>query len=211
MHTTEADILLYLENKLNAASAEEIKTHFSICGHCREQLVAILRLPAVIESGEAPPLDTEVYARALKLGAQKRSTLFRFSLPPLGKLALAALAFIAAGISYFFLTQTPTPSRFRDRAPATQAFTMHPPEGGVVKQSIPTFSWSAMKNSVGYQLTLYRDNGTMLWQGTSRDTSLISPADIALLRGKTYLWKVAAFYPDRSNYESKLNAFVYSP
>ena len=211
MHASEAHILLYLESKLSASSSEEMKRHFSECGQCRDQLVALLRLPSVIESGEAPTLDPQVYARALQLGARKRPTLFRFSMPTVGKLALAALAFIAAGISYFFLAEPPTPSRFRDRAPATHAFTMHPLEGGVVKQSIPTFSWSVMKNSIGYQITLYRDNGTMLWQGTSKDTSLVFPADVALQRGKTYLWRVETFFPDRSNYESKLNAFVYSP
>lgn len=211
MHATEADILLYLENKLSAANSEVMKTHFSECDKCREELVALLRLPAIIESGETPLLDPHVYARAQAMGAPRRRPFFGLRLPASGKLALAALVFVAAGVTYFFLAESPPPSRFRDRAPVQVNFSMHPSEGAVVKQSVPTFIWSGMKNSIGYQVVLYRENGTMLWQGTSRDTSLALPSDVVLQQGKTYLWRVETFFPDQSNYESKLNAFLYSP
>ena len=211
MHAKETDILLYLENKLSAASSEEMKSHFSVCDQCREELVAILRLPAVIESGEAPPLDPRVHARAQQLVAPKRSSLLRFSMSPFGKLSFATLVLIAAGVTYFFVAESPPQSRFRDRAPVPLAFSMHPSEGAVVKQTPAMFSWSRMRNSVGYSIALYRENGTMLWQGTSKDTTFVLPAEVALQPGKTYLWKVEGFFPDRSNYESRLNAFVYSP
>lgn len=211
MHATEANILLYLENKLSPGNTEEMKGHFSHCHQCREQLVAILRLPAIMESGQAPPLDPHVYARAQQLGATTRSALLRFRLPPFGKLALAALAFIAAGVSYFFLAEPTPPSRFRDRAPVPLVFSMHPSEGAVVTQRTATFRWSAMKNAVGYQIAVYRENGTPLWQGTSKDTLLVLPEEVVLQPGKIYLWRVGTFFPDRSNYESKLNTFVYSP
>ena len=211
MHATEANILLYLENKLSAASSEEMKWHFSVCHQCREELVALLRLPAVIESGEAPSLDPQVYARAQQLGAPKRSTLFRFGMSPFGKLALATLVFVTAGITYFLLEQAPAPSRFRDRAPVPLAFSMHPSEGAVVTERTATFNWSAMKNALGYQIALYRENGTPLWQGASKDTFFVLPEEVVLQPGKIYLWRVETFFPDRSNYESRLNTFVYSP
>ncbi len=211
MHATEADILLYLENKLDAKSAEQMKRHFSKCHHCREQLVVILRLPSVIESGDVPLIDASILAQAQQLGATKWPVLFSFNLSPFGKLALATLVFMAVGASYYFLRQPSLPSRFRDRAPVPYTFLMFPSEGAMVKQPRPMLSWSAMKNSVGYKITLYRRNGTALWEGTSNDSSFLLPPEVVLQPGKTYLWRVESFFPDRSNYESKLNAFVYSP
>jgi hypothetical protein len=211
MHATEANILLYLENKLSPGNTEEMKEHFSQCHQCREQLVAILRLPSVIGSPDVHRIDGSVLARAQQLGAPRRSTPFRFSLSPFGKLALATLVFVSAGIAYFFLEEPPTPSRFRDRAPAPLAFSMLPSEGAMVTQRSETFRWSAMKNALGYQVALYRENGTPLWQGTSKDTLLVLPEEVVLQPGKIYLWRVETFFPDQSNYVSKLNTFVYSP
>lgn len=211
MHATEADILLYLENKLSPETTEEMKGHFSQCHRCREQLVVILRLPSVIESPDYHQIDGSVLARAQQLGAPTRGALLRFSLSPFGKLAFATLVFAAVGVSYFFLAEPPTASRFRDSAPVPIAFSMHPSEGAVVTQRSAPFSWSSMKNAVGYQISLYRENGTPLWQGTSKDTFLVLPEEVDFQPGKIYLWRIETFFPDRSTYESKLNAFVYSP
>lgn len=212
MHATEADIVLYLEDKLSVGEAERMKRHFSECHDCREQLVVILRLPSVIESAEAPPLDGRILAEAEKLIASStRPALLSFSDSMAGRFAIAAMVLLAVGVSYYALRERSLPSRFRDRAAVLPTLLVVPPDGAMLKQTRPTLSWSTMKNSVGYRITLYRENGTALWEGASNDSTILVPPEVALQTGKTYLWRVESFFPDRSIYESKLNAFVYSP
>ncbi|MEX1140069.1 MAG: hypothetical protein WEB33_09735 [Bacteroidota bacterium] len=211
MHASEAEILLYLEDKLNAESIERMKNHFSECARCREQLVILLRLPLVLDSVEVPGIDDRVLAKAREIKIPQRPILLNVVRSPYGRLVLAVVVVAVTGVSYFLLEQPLEPSRFRDRTAVPHVFSVHPPEGGTVQDPSPRFSWSPVKRSVGYVVTVYHENGTILWQGTSTDTLSILPVDVVLERGKTYLWKIESFLPDGSTYESRLNAFRSSP
>ena len=162
MHATEADILLYLENKLSPENTEEMKGHFSHCHQCREQLVAILRLPSVIESPDVHRIEGRVLAQAQQLGASTKRALIRFSFSPFGKLALAAMVFLAL--------------RYRKGAPFFLIFAVmvaysrvyvgaHYPSDIVVGASLGTgiaffYSWAEKKVPEAYRARMNRSRET---------------------------------------------------
>jgi hypothetical protein len=58
--------------------------------------------------------------------------------------------------------------------------------------SIPGFAWSSTPGAEGYDVRLFDDQGTVLVQLGSTDTTAAVPDSVSLAAGRRYYWKVDA-------------------
>ena len=72
---------------------------------------------------------------------------------------------------------------------------------------MPTrFEWRPFKGAQAYELRLFREDGTLLWEHRSAGTSIERRADLQLPPGR-YYWQVRAFSDENTAAESSLTPF----
>lgn len=211
MHLSEAEILLYLENKLAAGKRAAVEEHVGDCVTCAEQLSALARLPEVLEQDVPLTLDVATRQRAQRLVRARKewgdffSVLFR---PPV-RLAFAIVAGTAIGVTAYFALQQPQPSTFRTSTSNTALELLSPTDGAIVEAQQLSFTWKSTSNP--YTFSLYDDRGVVLWSKQVQDTILTLPADVELEPGKTYFWGVESSFSQQGVERSTLHAFTYRP
>ncbi len=118
--------------------------------------------------------------------------------------ALAAIVVVGVGIFYTF-------TRGNDRDDATHDVILVTPRDAATVASLRSrFRWQSMPAATAYRMLVYEVNRTTVWSALIRDTSLIIPAAVELQRGRTYLWRVEAIFPDETTKDSELRAFTLS-
>ena len=211
MHPTEADLILLLEEKGTEALASRIRSHLAECPACSEQIAFLMRLPKVLSDETAPEVDSQSLQKAREI-VSKRSFPWLSSwvaVRPV-RFAVAILLLAAVGVSIPLLYETSRPSRYRTGSEPAPALSLSPEDGTTVDESPVALRWTRVPHAAGYRLMVYRENGTLLWNGGTTDTSFVVPVTVEFERGKSYFWTVEALLPDQTAHRSKLHAFRYA-
>lgn len=58
--------------------------------------------------------------------------------------------------------------------------------------SVPALTWTAVPHAVRYRVRVFGNDGSVLWERESVDTTLAFPVSRALRAGRTYYWNVEA-------------------
>jgi hypothetical protein len=58
--------------------------------------------------------------------------------------------------------------------------------------AISAFQWTSVPRADGYRITIYRRDGSLIWEASTRDTVLTPPDLVRGVRDETVLWRVAA-------------------
>jgi len=64
------------------------------------------------------------------------------------------------------------------------------PRGGVA--TLPTLTWSSVPHADRYQVTLFDQNGSVVWETHTADTTVAVPDTLRVVAGVPHFWKVAA-------------------
>lgn len=225
MHLSEADIILYLQEKVPVSRRADFEKHLAGCTECSEQLAAIYRLPRHIAKSQGFRIDRDTRRRAEELvsGRQERMVVRRpwtLQLLPSRKLALA-ISLVSVGAVAVYLAVTPSPeppTRYRSAGELKDLPLVSPADGSQVSERQPGFIWASIPQAAFYRVTIFRENGTILWYGSSRDTILTeltpnkeSPEKFSFEPSQRYFWRVEAVFDDASTLRSRLHVFTYSP
>ncbi len=118
--------------------------------------------------------------------------------------ALAAVVVVGVGIFYTF-------TQGNDKDDATHEVILVTPRDAATLASLRSrFRWQSMSTATAYRMLVYEVNRTPVWSALIRDTSLVIPVSVELQRGRTYLWRVEAIFPDETTKDSELRAFTLS-
>jgi hypothetical protein len=208
MHLTEADIILYIENKADNAARDGLEAHIGDCAECANQFAAISQLRHVLEEENTLSIDPHTRQHVEGLVQTERTGFSpgRFFYPPV-RIAFAVVALAAIGVvAYLSLHEKPEPlpSQFRSGEPSGTITILEPADGSVLEKGAVTFRWQRAAGE-GYRFQLADEAGTPLWTVFVRDTAVVLPTEVVLIDGKTYLWSVQSPLGTRS----KRHAFRY--
>ena len=209
VHLTETDIALYVEDKVSTEGRQRMEDHMADCPACVEQVSALVRLYEIDERETPLRIDGATYREAERLGVRnERFPLFSlmFASRPL-RLALAGIAVVAVGLTYYFSTSTVEPVRFRSVERERPRFMMQPADGETLPAVQQLFRWSSIPHAMTYRFTLSELNGRTLWTSTVSDTFVTVPSSIAIQKGNQYLWRVEVVFRDNTRYSSPIYAF----
>ncbi|MDQ6611736.1 MAG: tetratricopeptide repeat protein, partial [Gemmatimonadota bacterium] len=172
---------------MSAVERHDAIEHIATCGHCREQvgaLVALMRTPQItteVVQLNSAPLTAAVSAPARANRQSRRRTLWT-----------ATTVLAAAASAWLFVRPSSTPPVTREHGDATITANAAPvplfPLGDVTNAN--TLRWSAVSGTDRYRVTLYDALANVLFETQLTDTSVAIPGSVHLERGRSYLWKV---------------------
>lgn len=205
MHLTDIDIALFVEKKGSEETRSRVVAHFGNCAECAEKVSEAFRFIPELENSTGTP-DPEFLQKARSIVPSSRRLIPR----PVWW-ALAACVTLAFGILIISrLSRQPElePSRFRSEAPVAVLEIVSPADGTVVTERNAEFRWQAINDAARYRFTLFREDGTVLWQTLLDSTRVSVPASVSLDSGVRYLWRVDALFAQRSPLQSAIHVFT---
>ena len=164
-HLHEEQVAAYLGRELSGARRAEVELHLARCAACRAE---------VVEAGEI-------------LRDRKRPGWPRVFTP----IAAAAAALLLFAIWPQADSGPTPPARHRD-SPVGAAVTpvAIAPTGAAA--AVTAFVWSRTPGADQYRLTLYDEEGAVLWKQVTADSQVTPPDSLPLHPGHQYLWSVEA-------------------
>jgi hypothetical protein len=67
--------------------------------------------------------------------------------------------------------------------------------------------WTSLPGTRTYEITLYDDKGTVLWETSAADTAIVLPERVTLAPGRSYFWRVEAHTASQRTSASDLVEF----
>lgn len=177
----ESDVAELVEGSLEFEHRAVLVAHTASCATCREHVAALARLlgePTIRrELDQLHPTPSTVRSR-------------RYGRRIAGVVAAAAVVALLM----------PQLSRLntRDAGPSHRAgdLSLSAPPVPVaplgVAEASTHFEWSSTPLADRYEITLYDDQGTILWQANTTDTIAVLPDSVILVPGASYFWKSRA-------------------
>lgn len=212
MHLDEHDVARYVEGQLTDAERQRIEEHLANCTECRETVGAVRRLQDSASARESPELDPEIRRKAEGLASEPPPAQIRLETvlsPPV--LAIAGLLLVAGvvGVLLWQGEARDTP-RLRSSRPEA-AYSVRAPADEAVVQEPPVFLCTAHPEALAYRVTLYAENGLVVWRGDTTAVRVPLPSDVSLSEGERYLWRAEALLSDGTMLRSDLHTFTYAP
>lgn len=168
----ELAVVEFVAGALDTDRRTALLTHLAACASCRSEVVALSRLRA------------EPAAGATSQTTRRR----RFAMVG-GVIGTAA---VAAAVAFLLIPRWP---HDEDAHRATVLTLSAPPEAvapaGLV-EAIIQFVWTSVPRADLYELTLFDQTGSILWQIQTRDTVAAVPDSLDLVPETSYFWKAEA-------------------
>lgn len=210
MHLTEFDIASLLDGTLTQDQQNAMEAHLAACPQCAEEVASAYRMLTVVRKTTVPEVDVASLDRALKLSAQKVDPSRTFFRKPV-RYAIAAALVLGVGIAGYFKLRQPQGSQFRGEPSVHSIEIISPLNHQVVSARQLQFRWSGIHTALQYRLSVYSDDGLLLWKGETMESMLSTPDSVVFESGKIYLWKIEAILPDGTTRSSELHTFRCSP
>ena len=197
------EIACYVEGGLDEAGHARLAEHLSDCEVCLEILGLVCRAR---ESEVTEDVSDLALARARRLAGPDRSAAWR-RLPRVAAAAVVVLA-VGALLRPAFLGDRPgtvpgsvasepmgEPVRqtrnYQQLSP--RPVVTSPGEGGILNLRNGEISWTAVQDSLYYELRIVSDSGDLLWEERVHGTRWRLPESLSLDRGAEYYVRVDAF------------------
>ena len=213
VHVKDVDILLYGEDKLPLEGRRKLEEHVGRCHDCAGRFAALARLPDVLNQPVPFEVDPATFDAAIEIVRDRESGKLR-NLKFLGfswRVALTGLSVVAIALTTYLVIPRHESSPFRATDPSLPMLRLFPLDGATITEPRPVFHWSSVAQTSVYKFSLMDEGGASVWNWDVRDTSLILPATVVLVPGKTYLWRVESFLADKTLERSALHVFAYAP
>ncbi|HYL28422.1 MAG TPA: zf-HC2 domain-containing protein [Gemmatimonadales bacterium] len=182
-HLEPHEVVAYIERTLPAPKRARVEDHLSQCEECTAELAAVVRLRPR-PARRAPWI-------------------------PIG---VAAAAVVAGLLVARPLLHRPAPAgdveRQAQAAPHLEI--VAPAAGGRVTGAV-TLVWRAAPGASVYRVTVSRADGDSVWAGSTTDTALAIPANVALARSAPYYWYVDALLADGRAVSTGVHEFTTGP
>jgi hypothetical protein len=180
-HLDPGRIAAYVARTVDPEESILTETHLMMCAECREEVADARRIVALVSRHRLIP---------------------RWA-PPVAAAAILLLVFLPN-------VRTPSSENHRE-APvtATVAPTALEPRGAL--RSLPVLRWTSVPRVDAYEVRVYSSDGSVLWEGDTRDTLLAIPSSAGLRPGPTYFWKVEALTGFDRRVASALTEFSIRP
>jgi anti-sigma factor RsiW len=147
--------------------------HLATCARCRAELAEVC----------ATLRDPDVAATRRRSGLPRVRTL----VAGLGLLAAAAAAILVVAVHRQRVEPAP---QLRDDALPARVPVVLAPRGGI--SAPPVFRWSSVPGADRYHLTVFTNDGTIVWESETVDTTITTPVTTQWHHDVNYFWKVAA-------------------
>ncbi|MEW6129377.1 MAG: hypothetical protein AB1757_20220 [Acidobacteriota bacterium] len=194
---TKAELRNFLAGAGSPAIRETIEQHLSLCGGCRQLLVAQQELSKV------PPDELRapewLKAQAQVLPNKKNRFAAIWSGDWRRGLAVAASLIVIMGLAWFFILRpthqpaSPQETWRQEASLLASPLLLAPVNGAVVHTTTIEFQWSEVEGADHYLFTLLNDKGDILFQSTTREGKLrLSTTEAALRDAQVYYWYVGA-------------------
>ena len=178
-HLTAGELAGYLDRNLAPDRFAQVEGHLDACAECRTELAAIARLADSYQPGETVG----------RIGPSR----------PIRRWAPLAIAgALAAGLAALILIRPEMLDRSHRgeplRAPnfgearATIEIVSPLPDSVVPREPL-SLIWRPASATL-YKVTIVTEAGDSVWAGETTDTALALPADLTLLPGRNYFWRV---------------------
>jgi hypothetical protein len=209
MHLTEYDIACLLDGTLRPARRRELEAHLADCEKCTEAVGSAYRLLKTVKHSAAPEIDPRSLEEASRLPDHGATP--PFFLGKAVRYSLAAMLLVGVGLYGYLELRQPEILQFRGGRSAGVIEIISPSDQeSIAARTIP-FQWKGIPEALQYRLSIYHDDGFLLWKGETTRNELISPTELVFQSGNLYLWKVEAVLPDGTTLSSELHAFRYTP
>ena len=180
----EAQIAAWVDGE----ATESVLSHVATCARCRQASASLVRALEAQQIAAALPEATRTPQHGVAVSRRERKV-NRLLARKVGVAALLA----AAGIAGILLLRSSDLQL--QRGEGTPAGLPAPPEaqapvGSVL--SVSQFRWGAVKGADLYRVTVFDEQGTVVWEIETRDTHADRPAGSRFESGVRYLWQVAA-------------------
>ncbi len=198
----EVEVATLLDGGLAEPARQGIEGHLAACGHCLGMMADLLQLRDLEPPRVAPDLVRRALERVPEPREWRRPQRWQIALP------LAATLMLAVGVSLWQQDSAPVePSTgratsgreagaVRQQAPAGEALVIIAPAEGAVVAAGAEVRWSAASRGLFYELQVVSDEGSLVWQGRTEETSLRLPAGSRLADGGEYFLWVRAYLPE---------------
>lgn len=198
----------YMEGGLSEQGLARFELHLADCGYC---IVRVGLLSRARESGIETTVPDLVMARSRALaGSADKQTFKLNSLSSLRNAtgwAAAAVVVLALGLlanmdssnqaSPEWSTpdaRQPVTGQVRNLDPGALApRVVFPPEGATVGPAELIFNWTAIPDSLYYQVRIVSDDGDLVWKQRVEGTQWEPPSGLALTPGAEYFVRVDAY------------------
>lgn len=189
-HLDDDTLERFAVGELDSGARARVRAHAGACPSC----AALLRGVTLLQKGAhefdpGAPRATRATSRTVWI--------------PIGVAAAIAIAVLVPMMTARRPAPSLAPSSTRDArgdAPVPIAPT------GQLADAPARFEWRPLKGASVYELLLFREDGTLLWQQRAAGTSLERRADLQLLPGR-YYWRVRALSDENAPAESPLTPF----
>ena len=165
-HPSAGTVAAYLDGALDTRARSDFEAHAAECAECRDELRELVRLVR-----------------------QRRRRLPRL-------VTIAAPAAAAAAIVLLMLRpaarhETIQPSGYREpgRSVSPVPVPIAPRGSGPRPERM---IWTSVPNTHAYEITLYDDKGTVLWETPAAETAIVLPERVTFAPGRSYFWRVEA-------------------
>jgi hypothetical protein len=102
----------------------------------------------------------------------------------------------------------PGPGEPITRGESTETFgAIQPADGSVGAGMGIRFLWHSVREEAAYTIMLTDEKGDVVWEGTSRDTSVMLPPEVLLEPGTAYFWYVDALLPGARTATTGIQSF----
>jgi len=179
-HLTAMEVAAYVDNGLVADARARVRSHLAECDECRGEVIAVARLA-------------------------RTGSRYRWK-------TLVPLAAAAALVLYLAPWQRPSDSTapvLREPGVTTiVAPTPIAPRGAV--NALPVLTWSSVPLADRYAVTLFDEDGSVLWETQTADTTAVVAPTVRIVVGVPHYWKVAARTEQGRWVASDLTSFTLS-
>ena len=180
---SEADLAGWVDGTLDEGARASTLVHLSNCPRCVRSLSALVSalnsqpVAAAIEEAEA------AHTGSVSKPALSRRLVIAAGVAAASIVGLVAVRWIALDVEQESVHRGSTES-------AAAAPELRSPVGqvGVVSE----FSWTPVRGSDTYRITLYDAHGTVVWETETDEPRIALPDTIEIARDVQYLWKIAA-------------------
>jgi hypothetical protein len=207
----DQQIAEYFEDQLPETERDQVERHLADCRFCLARLGMLQRLE---QNPVAPRIPEDVLATAKSIG---RVTVSRPNGAPAW--TAAAMLVIAVGVLYQIFPVRETGQAVLPRTHMNEPSSglrdtrsvdpgamgprfLSPREGPDVISNASIFKWTAVPNSLYYEVRIVSDTGDLLWQERVDGTEWRLPAGLALTPGLEYFVRVDAYLTDAKTLQS---------